>query len=109
MPNAQQAQDLGARAGGRAFLHYGHQGEPYHERLLGAHLGGSRWVVVTPTLDIYDEDIDEAVECIFGGDFGGLPRALHGKRLFRFDGLDAADRTAFMQQCADYAQRHHAD
>ena len=40
-------------------VHYGDPTEPGHERLLGVHLGGSRWVVATPIHDVYDEDLEE--------------------------------------------------
>ena len=46
-------------AGSRVFVHYDIPGDPtWHERLLCGCVDGSEWVVVTPDLDSFVEDLD---------------------------------------------------
>ena len=81
--------------------------EPWHERLLGAHLGGSRWVVATPTHDVYDEDLEEMEAWIPVGPRGGTPMGLRGQPLFRFDSWKTRTRTTLLSECAVYAAAWH--
>lgn len=58
----------------------------WHERLLLAKKSsdGRRWVVATPDLDIYEEDVGDSLGMVRVGPRGGAPRGLPGE-LYRFD------------------------
>ena len=46
-------------AGSRVFVHYDIPGDPtWHERLLCGCVDGTEWVVATPDLDSFVEDLD---------------------------------------------------
>ncbi|CAK0803561.1 unnamed protein product [Prorocentrum cordatum] len=71
----------------------------YHERLLCAHVDGSRWVVATPDGDVYVEDFadDDHVEIHRAGPRGGAPPQLRKKMLYRFD-MDEQGLIALMDE-----------
>ena len=71
-------------AGHRIFVLYDRTEALWHERILVGHVGGWSWVVLTPTLDMYEEDFSEALELVQGGLKDGAPRQLYGKKMFRF-------------------------
>ena len=89
----------------RIYLHYGVQDEPWHERLLGVRVGASRWVVATPTHDVYDEDILEADAWAEANVRGGAPPALRGSPLFKFNSRTHDETDALMEECRAYAKR----
>ena len=64
------------------------RGQPsplWHERLLLEEVDSSTWVVVSPTIDVYAEDVlDPEVEVAVVGPRGGLPPGLRGQA-FRLD------------------------
>jgi len=99
---------LGASVGGRALVSYdlrpGHV--LWHERLLCAHVRGSSWVVLTPELDLYLEDLVDGVEeCFVLGPRGGVPKPLVGQPAHRFQpGVLTRDiKSKFLREGADLA------
>ena len=48
--------------GRQTLVDYAEPGEPYHHRVLLSHLEDSRWVVVTPTGDVFEEEFDDTVD-----------------------------------------------
>ncbi|CAK0808368.1 unnamed protein product, partial [Prorocentrum cordatum] len=76
-----------ARMGDKLYCLYSLEERLYHERLLCAHVEGSRWVVATPDGDVYVEDFadEDHVEIHRAGPRGGAPPQLRKKMLYRFD------------------------
>ena len=72
--------------GRRAFLLYDEGEGLWHERYLAEKVELSSWVVISPTLDVYVEDLlHDEVECVAAGPRDGVPRTLTGKSVFRFN------------------------
>ena len=93
------------------FLDYGVAGEPWHERLILAGLGGARYLILTPDEDMYEEEIDTRQLADFkqAGPRGGLPKGLgaaFGRPVYRF-----ADRPkgAALQAWLDEAESQAED
>jgi len=88
--------------GNRVYLNYGGKDECWHERILLAHIELSRWVVVTPDLDIYEEDICDVVSLERGGVCGGVPQRIRyarsKQRLVEFGPLGDARVQGWMRQ-----------
>ena len=77
-----RAADL--KVGMRIVLQY-EGDELWHERLLVEPVVSPSWVVMTPTLDLHEEDVlHPEVKTVCGGPRGGL-RQLAGQAVFRFD------------------------
>jgi hypothetical protein len=70
----------------RVFLKYP-GAELWHERILAVRRSiPQSWIVITPTLDVYEEDIRAAgVEGYVTDAWGGLPAALRSRCVFRFN------------------------
>ena len=63
----------------------------WHERLLLGAVRSSTWVVCSPTLDVYAEDVlHQDVDVVRCGPRGGLPNGLQG-RVFRLDETEVED------------------
>ncbi|CAK0823013.1 unnamed protein product, partial [Prorocentrum cordatum] len=94
-----------ARLGDKLYCLYSLEERLYHERLLCAHVGGSRWVVATPDGDVYVEDFadEDHVEIHRAGPRGGAPPQLRKKMLYRFD-LDDQGLVSLMDEGARLAE-----
>jgi len=99
------------RAGARLLLRYEKpkRGAPpplWHERLLLAEVASSKWVVVTPTIDIFVEGVlDPEVECCLVGPRGGLPNGLMGTRVFRLDENELDAHQGYIETMADHVAK----
>ena len=90
--------------GKRLLVRYPDAGESlWHERLLVEPVGvvgasSWRWIVVTPTLDVHEEDFsDQQVEVMQVGRRGGVPDGLARQRLFRFDERELEDNEDWIE------------
>ncbi|CAK0895720.1 unnamed protein product, partial [Prorocentrum cordatum] len=97
---------LNLKAGDVVFLDYGEAGEPWHERLILASLGGAKYLVLTPDEDMYEEEIDTRSVADFrqAGPRGGLPAGLgaaKGQPVYRFT---ERPRGAALQSWIDAAE-----
>ena len=73
-PKLQVRRALNLKPGDVIFLDYGEEGEPWHERIILAALGGAKYLVLTPDEDMYVEEIDTRHVADFkqGGPRGGI-------------------------------------
>jgi len=98
--------------GSYAYLTY--DGHPLvHERLLGAWVNQSEYVVVTPDLDFFIEHIDsqnvDLSSLRLGNRAGDLPYGLAGMRLYRFAQRPVGqDLTNILRECALMARSERA-
>ena len=81
---------MSLEAGATVFLDYGVVGEPWHERVLLAHVGDADWVVLTPDFDMFVETV--AAPPLDGVRAAAVPFALptglgigRGNPVYRFD------------------------
>jgi len=100
----------GCSTGDRVLVSYeDSDSEPYfHERLLIGHVGGSQWIVATPDLDVYLEDLVEGVEeCLPVGVRGGLPPRARRYQCHRFaEGVLMREKIAsLMQEGSELAEQ----
>ena len=72
-----------------AYVDYGVAGEPWHERCLVRRVWGATWIICTPDMDVYAEDL--SVEAYAGVRVGDSQRRLpaglgvaHGAPVYRF-------------------------
>ena len=73
---------MAAAAGDIVFLVYDEAPDLYHSRLLTGHVEGSSWIVVTPTFDVFEEDISLTNPYLIAVRFGrGLGIPPYGVRL----------------------------
>ena len=96
LPNG--IQSGGLRPGHRLLVSYADD-EYWHDRLLLAPVRGSAWVVATPHLDVYMEDLVKYADVHRQGLRGGIPQRLLGDRRVRFD--ERKLRVKFAQLMAD--------
>ena len=98
--------------GRRAWVNYGFA--EVHERLIGAHVDGSEYVVVSPDYDVFIEQLDtnnldlESFRIAPPG--GGLPVGLPGpgEVLYSFTALTAVQETALLAEARELADQERA-
>ncbi|CAK0872167.1 unnamed protein product [Prorocentrum cordatum] len=66
------------QVGTRVLAYYEQEDNYWHERILVGRITATRWVVVTPHFDIYEEDFADALQLCPVGPLGGLPTKLSG-------------------------------
>ncbi|CAK0793192.1 unnamed protein product, partial [Prorocentrum cordatum] len=66
------------QVGTRVLAYYEQEDNYWHERILVGRITATRWVVVTPHFDIYEEDFADALQLCPVGPLGGLPAKLSG-------------------------------
>ncbi|CAK0877963.1 unnamed protein product [Prorocentrum cordatum] len=94
--------------GSRVLVRY--EGYPlWHERLLVARLAPSRWVVATPSGDIYDEDFMESDGVQRLGPLGGLGAGIANVEVFRFVNLTAQEKRELLEGGEDYVRDNEGD
>ncbi|CAK0884493.1 unnamed protein product, partial [Prorocentrum cordatum] len=94
--------------GSRVLVRY--EGYPlWHERLVGARLAPSRWVMATPSGDVYDEDLMESDGVHRVGPLGGLGAGMANVEVFRFVNLTAQEKRELLESCEDYARDNEGD
>ncbi|MCH1570171.1 MAG: hypothetical protein L7S64_02420 [Longimicrobiales bacterium] len=74
-------------AGQRIFVHY-HAGDVWHERCLlrEVALGDSNvWIVLTPDMNVYAEDLNFNLEVKVAGPGNSVPRGIGRGQAYRFD------------------------
>ena len=74
----------------------------WHERLLCVHLVRSRWVVATPSGDVYDEDILQGDGLEPVGPRGGTRPILRGQPFFRFTVLSNDEEAGLLATADEY-------
>ncbi|CAK0892485.1 unnamed protein product, partial [Prorocentrum cordatum] len=72
------------QVGTRVLAYYEQEDNYWHERILVGRITATRWVVVTPHFDIYEEDFADALQLCPVGPLGGLPTKLSG-HILRMD------------------------
>ncbi|CAK0847428.1 unnamed protein product, partial [Prorocentrum cordatum] len=72
------------QVGTRVLAYYEQEDNYWHERILVGRITATRWVVVTPHFDIYEEDFADALQLCPVGPLGGLPAKLSG-HILRMD------------------------
>ncbi|CAK0796024.1 unnamed protein product [Prorocentrum cordatum] len=94
--------------GSRVLVRY--EGYPlWHERLLVARLAPSRWVVATPSGDIYDEDLMESDGVHRVGPLGGFGAGMANVEVFRFVNLAAQEKRELLEAGEDYVRDNEGD
>ncbi|CAK0881157.1 unnamed protein product [Prorocentrum cordatum] len=94
--------------GSRVLARY--EGYPlWHERLLVARLAPSRWVVATPSGDIYDEDLMESDGVHRVGPRGGLGAGMANAEVLRFVNLTAPEKRELLEGGEDYVRDNEGD
>ena len=95
--------------GGRALLLYDPAEGLWHERFLVAKVASSKWAVISPTLDVFIEDLlDPDVQTYLCGSRGGAPKELVGKKLYRFDPRDLDNLDDYIAEGERLAVREKA-
>ena len=90
--------------GGLDFLDYGEVPPCIHCRLIGPHLTGSLYMIVTRDLDIYEEDMSPANPDLvsftpgLGGLGSQLPPGLNRNHVYSFGPMTAQEYQALMQR-----------
>ena len=74
---------------------------PWHHRILMEHIQGSRWIVVTPTLDIEVTDLAEAEDVRPLERYGEMPPAC--RPLFSFEAIQRGEMDQLRWRCRSYA------
>ena len=90
----------------RVYLQYP-GADLWHERILAARGSSPQdWIVITPTLDVHEEDIRaEGVLGYGAGARGGLPVALRTLRVFRFNEAELTEHQETLRaDVADIAE-----
>lgn len=80
---------MAATAGDIVFLVYDEAPDVYHARILTGHIEGSSWIVVTPTFDVFEEDISltnpDLIAARFGRGVGIPPCGVRLDMLYEFN------------------------
>lgn len=80
---------MALQAGERAYVRYGGEPDLFHARLLVGLVEGTEWTVVTPTMDVFAEDVGEEnpdlEEVVRVGRGSRLPVSLHGADVYNFE------------------------
>ena len=93
--------------GGIALVNYGEIPRCWHTRLLLSHLGDTRWVIATPDLDVYDEDLsidnEDYTDFHYSGVGGQIPPRISARSVYGFAPMNAAQLGQLMAQGRAYA------
>lgn len=81
--------------GGIALVNYGEVPRCWHTRLLLHDLGSDRWVIATPDLDVYDEELDlrngDFTDFHYCGPNGVIPARISARSVYGFAPMSPAD------------------
>lgn len=90
------------QAGDLALLNYGEVPLTWHTRLILAHTTHSCFIILTPDLDRYEEQLDagnpDLIDFEFLGPSGNIPPRIPPASVYGFRGLAAADLAHHMGQ-----------
>ncbi|CAK0852634.1 unnamed protein product, partial [Prorocentrum cordatum] len=89
-------------APGRSAAGVGHP--RWHEELLGARSGPSRWAGATPSGAVHDEDLTESDGAPRAGPLGGLKAGPANVEVFRFVYLAAQEKRELLEACEDHVR-----
>ena len=88
--------------GGIAFVDYGERPVVWHTRLLLAPTNSTCWVILTPDLDAYEEEMDignpDFQNFHYAGPTGVIPPHIDRRRVYSFAPLSPGDLGRHMQQ-----------
>ena len=89
-------------SGGIALVNYGEVPEIWHTRLLLHRTNGSNWIIATPDMDVYEEEMDAANSDFTGfyysGPNGHVPGHINAARVYGFAPLTPAEHGQLMMQ-----------
>lgn len=98
--------------GDLAFVDYGEMPPCIHTRLIGPHLTGDIYTIITPDLDIYEEELHirntdlVAMHPGLGGLGSPLPAGLNPADVYSFGPMTAQQYQALMQRARLYAAQY---
>lgn len=98
--------------GGIALVNYREVPRCWHTRLLLHPIATSRWVIATPDLDIYDEDLSDQnpdfVGFHYSGPGGQIPPHISARTVYGFAPMSATQLGQLMAQGRTYAAANGA-
>ena len=94
--------------GDLALVNYGEVPEVWHTRILLSQVSGTRWMILTPDMDRYDEQLDhlnpDYTDFQFWGPNGDIPARINQHSVYGFRALAPADLAYHMGQARVEAQ-----
>ena len=97
-----------AGVGSEAYIRFNVVGPVlYHQHIRGSHIGGGRWVVITPDYDIYEELLEigpDILDIRFSPAGGPVPVGINPNTVYGFGPLAAAARQQLIVEAGIYAQ-----
>ena len=91
------------------YINYGEHPPVIHSRLLGAHIQGNVWCIITPDHDVYEEQLDamnpDAVSVIpgVGGIGAPLPAGINPNEVYGFRAMTAQQYQSLMNEARQHA------
>ena len=89
-------------SGGIALLNYGEVPELWHTRLLLHQTNGANWIIATPDMDVYEEEMDagnvDLAGFYYSGPDGHVPGHINPARIYGFAPLTPAELGQLMMQ-----------